>query len=72
MNAEGPRLTRLSAAQAVGRTHWELWPQLAGTRLEQLYLRVKRERVAGPIEFHWTAADGDIWMERNSSRGFSV
>jgi len=63
MNAEGLRLTRLSAEQAVGRTHWELWPGLVGTRLEQLYLQVKHERVAAHLDIPYARPDGDIWME---------
>jgi len=63
MNAEGLRLTRLTAEQAVGRTHWELWPDLAGSRLEQLYRQVKHERVAAHVDMPYAMPDADIWME---------
>ena len=64
INAAGSRLARRTPAQAIGRNHWEVWPENLDTDAERLYHRVMRERVAGTAEFLYVAPDGvATWLE---------
>ncbi|QBE67055.1 response regulator [Pseudoduganella lutea] len=63
MNAEGLRLTHQTLAGVIGRSHWDLWPDLVGTPVEKLYRQVRDERQSGMIDIPYTLPCGDIWME---------
>jgi PAS domain S-box-containing protein len=64
MNAEGLRLSQRSAEQAIGRNHWEVWPESYDTESGRNYRRVMRERVAGTAEYCHLQPDGSArWSE---------
>lgn len=64
INAEGLRLTRRSAAQLLGRSHWQAFPELQGTVLEAVYKRVKSSGAAEVVEHLYRYADGEsLWIE---------
>jgi PAS domain S-box-containing protein len=58
MNAEGLRLSSRSAAQAIGRNHWDVWPESLDTELGRMYGRVMAERVPGTAEYLHRLPDG--------------
>jgi PAS domain S-box-containing protein len=64
MNAEGLRLTQQSGEQVIGRSHWELWPDLAGSEVERLYRQVMADRQSALIEIPYALHGHErIWME---------
>ncbi|WBS04911.1 ATP-binding protein [Pseudoduganella sp. SL102] len=63
MNGEGLRLTHKTAADVIGRSHWEVWPGLLGTPLEALYRQVMDDCRSGVIEVPCATPQGEIWME---------
>ena len=40
MNAEGLHLGQRSAAEVIGKNHWDVWPELRGSSTESVYRRV--------------------------------
>jgi PAS domain S-box-containing protein len=58
MNAEGLRICRLRAEQVIGRTHWELFPEAAGTNAGDMLYRAMNERVAGAVEYRLPEVGG--------------
>jgi PAS domain S-box-containing protein len=64
MNPQGLRQSRRTAAQAIGRNHWEVWPEAVGTDTFHMYHRVMRERVPGRAEYRRVLPDGsESWSE---------
>lgn len=64
MNAEGLRISQRAAHEVIGRNHWEVWPELKGTRIEENYRRVIEARKAEIVEIPYTFPDGkDGWIE---------
>ncbi len=64
LNAEGLRLGNRTVAQAIGRNHWEVWPDAVGSPAAQMYHRVMRERVPGRAEFHQQEPGREaVWFE---------
>ena len=64
MNAEGLRLSQRSAEQAIGRNHWDVWPESYDTESGRNYRRVMQERVAGTAEYCHLQLDGSArWSE---------
>ncbi len=64
MNAEGLRICHLSAAQVIGRDHWELFPEVEGSEAGNMLRRVMRERSAGQAEYRLPPVGGrDGWNE---------
>jgi PAS domain S-box-containing protein len=64
MNAEGLRIAHLTAADVVGRNHWDVWPESIDTDAGRMYRRVMRDRVAGAAEYRQRLADGaEVWCE---------
>lgn len=64
VNAEGLRITQRTLQQIVGHNHWEAFPELKGTPLEECYRRVKETRCADVIEMPYTFPDGSKgWIE---------
>jgi PAS domain S-box-containing protein len=51
VNPEGLRLSSRTAEQAIGRNHWEVWPEAVDTPLGHMYHEVKAKRVAGRTEY---------------------
>jgi PAS domain S-box-containing protein len=64
MNPQGLRQSQRTAAQAIGRNHWEVWPESVGTDTFHMYHRVMRERVPGRAEYRREMSDGsESWSE---------
>ncbi len=63
-NAEASRISQLSSFDVVGRNHWEVWPELKGTAVEELYLRVMQTRKSSTTEVpHLTPNGTQVWLE---------
>ena len=60
-NREAARLNGTTSAALVGRDHWSVWPETAGTEVERQYRRAIAERVPVTFEHHYPAAD--VWHE---------
>ena len=64
MNAEGLRLCRVTAEEAIGRSHWEVFPHTADMELGRMYRDVMRTRVASAAIYSHPFPDGQrIWTE---------
>jgi PAS domain S-box-containing protein len=64
MNAEGLRIAQRTAQEVIGRNHWEIWPELKGTQVEEVYRRAKEARSAGIIELLYVFPDHSKgWIE---------
>jgi PAS domain S-box-containing protein len=64
INAEGVRLTQRAAEDVVGKNHWEVWPELRNSPIEEIFCRVMATRKADVIEFPYTFPDGRKgWVE---------
>jgi PAS domain S-box-containing protein len=64
MNAEGLRLASRTAEEAIGRGHWEVWPEALDTAAGRMYRQVMRTRTAGRAEFQHEGARGSGgWFE---------
>ena len=60
-NKRAVELTAREGSDVIGRTYWELWPEVAGTPFEREFRRVMREReMAHFEEFHPAQ---ELWME---------
>ena len=58
MNAEGLRICNKTADQVVGRNHWALFPEVAGTSAGAMLRRAMEAREAGAVEYHLPRIDG--------------
>ena len=58
MNAEGLRICHKTAAEVVGRNHWELFPEVTGTNAGDMLYRVMEQREAGAVEYRLPQIDG--------------
>jgi len=64
MNAEGLRLCRSTAAEVIGRSHWEVFPHTVDMEMGHMYREVMRTRVASAAIYANTFPDGEpIWTE---------
>jgi len=64
MNAEGLRICHLTAEQVVGRDHWALFPEVAGSAAETMLRTVMAERRAGQVEYQLPPVGGRSgWTE---------
>jgi PAS domain S-box-containing protein len=64
MNAAGLRLTQRSALDVIGRNHWEVWPDLAGTPIELAYRRTMATGHPEIVEMAYRDTnDAPAWME---------
>jgi PAS domain S-box-containing protein len=59
VNAEGLRLASRTAAQALGRNHWDVWPEALDTGSGRMYHQVMRTRAAGRAEYLHRKPDGE-------------
>ncbi|MBB3221898.1 hybrid sensor histidine kinase/response regulator [Pseudoduganella umbonata] len=64
MNPAGLRITRRAAEEVIGRNHWQVWPELAGTVVGDLFEQVIRTRKPGVVEAPHTMPDMERrWIE---------
>jgi PAS domain S-box-containing protein len=64
MNAVGLKICHRTADQAIGRNHWEVWPETIDTEGGKLYRQVKESGVADSRVYQQTFADGHVmWSE---------
>jgi PAS domain S-box-containing protein len=64
LNAEGERVAGLSAAQVLGRSHWEVWPESVDTEGGRMYRRVMQTGQAGAAEYcHDLPGGGRLWLD---------
>ena len=64
MNAEGLRLSRATAAEIIGRNHWEVFPHTLDMDSGRMYREVMRTRVASGAIYSHTYPDGQrVWTE---------
>jgi PAS domain S-box-containing protein len=64
MNAAGLRLSGRTAEQAIGRRHWDVWPEMRDSSAGRTYLKAMDERVAGRTEHPHLLPDGSTtWFE---------
>jgi PAS domain S-box-containing protein len=59
VNAEGLRLASRTAEQALGRNHWDVWPEALDTDSGRMYHHVMRTRTAGRTEYLHHPPDGE-------------
>jgi len=63
-NAEGLRMGKRTAAQAIGRHHWDVWPEALETPAGRMYHAVMRDRQPGRTEFcHREPGHDGTWFE---------
>jgi PAS domain S-box-containing protein len=60
-NPEAARLTGEPAERLVGQNHWEMYPHLRGTVIEDEYRRAVREQVPVHLQHHF--AEADVWLD---------
>lgn len=69
MNTEGLRITQRSAAEVIGRNHWDIWPELTGTEAEALFRRVIESGKAEIIEIVYILPNQrQAWIEIRAHR----
>src|SRR3569833_2825971 len=64
-NADAARMAGESVEGLVGQNHWEKWPILRGTQIEDAYRRVAEEQKPAPFEHEFRTPDGlvSLWLE---------
>jgi PAS domain S-box-containing protein len=60
-NRQAARLNGTTPEALVGRNHWELWPETAGSEVEREYRRVVAERMPAHLEHHYQSID--VWHD---------
>ena len=69
MNAEGLRLTQLTAEQVIGKNHWDVWPEMLGGETERVYRRVMETGKTEIIEMRVELPNQQTsWMEMRTHR----
>ncbi|MDB5935344.1 MAG: sensor hybrid histidine kinase [Massilia sp.] len=64
INAEALAIGRRSEQEVLGRSHLEVWPNVAGGGLDQLYRRVAQTGIDETLEYkHSFPHGGQIWIE---------
>ena len=63
VNTAAARAIGRPPEQILGRTLWELYPDIVGTELERQYQRVMDERLPITFDFHYATQDTDTWWE---------
>jgi PAS domain S-box-containing protein len=61
MNAEAERMNRMSRNEALGKSHWEVFPQTVGTSIDREFHRAIAEQVA--VEFENYYEPWNRWFE---------
>jgi PAS domain S-box-containing protein len=62
MNREALRIARQDFSAIEGRTIWEVWPEVVGTPVETAYRRVMTERAPEMIEYRFSTAEDELWV----------
>lgn len=69
MNQAGYVLAQRTAEEVVGKNHWDIWPELKGTPLAQLYEEVKASGTSGSFEYLHQFSNGvATWVEVRAYR----
>ncbi len=64
VNAEALRLDGRSAADLIGKTHWEAYPGSEDSELGRLYKRAMRDSTPVTLEHHYLWGDGhSAWLD---------
>ena len=64
MNQAGFALAQRTADEVIGKNHWDIWPELKGTPLAQLYEEVKASGTSGSFEYLHQFSNGvATWVE---------
>ncbi len=64
MNAAGLRITQRAAHEVIGKNHWQVWPELIGTAVGDLFEKVKQTHTPQIVEVPYTFPDGkNGWIE---------
>ncbi|WP_334187739.1 PAS domain-containing protein [Noviherbaspirillum sp.] len=64
MNAEGLRISQRTAHEVIKKNHWDVWPELKGTPIEQVYRHVKATRKADIFDLPFTfPGSRNGWVE---------
>src|SRR5512137_393982 len=62
-NREVSRISRIPAADLVGKSVWEQWPGLAGSELDVQCRFAVRQQAPVHFEFHFTHPGHELWLE---------
>ncbi|MGI8549014.1 MAG: PAS domain-containing sensor histidine kinase [Gemmatimonadaceae bacterium] len=57
-----------AADELIGKTHWDLWPNTVGTRVDREYRRVMAGGEAAHFEHHYDDPSHDLWHEIDAYR----
>lgn len=68
LNKSALRIDGRDADDLIGRSHWDLWPNTVGTRVEEEYRRVMVDGVAAHFEHHYDSPARDLWHEIDAYR----
>jgi PAS domain S-box-containing protein len=69
MNSEALRITQRTESEVICHNHWEVWPELKGSRLEEVYRAVKETGKADIAELPYTFPDNRSgWVEIRAYR----
>lgn len=64
VNAEAMRINQQKASDVIGRNHWDVYPELRGSVVEDLFYRVRQTGKAGVTEqAHILPDGGNAWAE---------
>ncbi|MGI8508477.1 MAG: PAS domain S-box protein [Gemmatimonadaceae bacterium] len=63
LNSSALRIDGRDRGELLGKSHWELWPNTVGTRVEQEYRRVMAEGEVAHFEHHYDDPASDLWHE---------
>jgi len=64
INGAGERLGNRSAAEVIGRHHWDVWPEARDTDTGRMFERVMRTRETGITQLHHVGDGGSgNWLE---------
>ncbi|CAO3430587.1 PAS domain-containing hybrid sensor histidine kinase/response regulator [Azospirillum doebereinerae] len=62
-NRRAEEIDRLTLSSMMGRTMWEIWPQMAGTEVEAICRKAMEERVSTALERRYEADGKVLWLE---------
>ncbi|HYC04197.1 MAG TPA: PAS domain-containing protein [Azospirillaceae bacterium] len=63
MNRRALEIDGRPASDLLGRSHWELWPEAAGTEVERHYRTAMAERRPVAFEHHYVGGGHDVWLD---------
>ncbi len=63
-NAEASRISQHPISDVIGKNHWDVWPELQGTAVEDMYVRVRKTGKSGTTEVPHLLPEGyQVWLE---------